>query len=175
MRCAILKKAALDRRRRRGRLRAEPQSNREALDLVLEAIGKRGGLKAGRTSSRARRRIQRVCGTTALRLQEVGRADARSRSRWWRLYDDWAGNTRSSRSRTACAESDWDGWKALTERARRSRAAGRRRRVRDQSGDPEEGHRGRRRQRAAGEAESDRHRHGNARCDGDGAPAGYAT
>ena len=38
--------------------------------------------------------------------------------------------TRSSRSRTALAEDDWDAWRALTERARRPRAARRRRPLR---------------------------------------------
>ena len=56
------------------------KSNREALDLVLEAIGK-AGLSAGHGRlPRARRRLERAVGQRQVRLQEIGRADAHARA-----------------------------------------------------------------------------------------------
>ena len=61
------------------------------------------------------------------------------------------------------SEDDWDGWVAITERARRPCAARRRRPVRHQPRAARRGHQPGRRQRAAGEGQPDRHAVGDPR------------
>ena len=80
-----------------------------------------------------------------------------------RLYEDWLRQYPIVSIEDGLAEGDWSGWKTLTSALGGARAARRRRRVRDEPGDPRARHRGRHRQRAAGQAESDRHGHRNAR------------
>ena len=84
------------------------------------------------------------------------------------LYVDWCRQYPIISIEDGCAEGDWRGWAMLTKELGASRAAGRRRCVRHQPGDPRARHHRRRRQRAARQAQSDRHRHRNARRDGDG-------
>ena len=64
------------------------------------------------------------------------------------------------------AEDDWDGWAALTARARRPGAARRRRPVRHQPRAAAAGHRPRRRQLDPDQGQPDRHAHRDARHDG---------
>ena len=140
------------------------KSNREALDLVLEAIGK-AGLQAGDGClPRARRRRERAVGQRQVRVQKSGEP-TRTPEQMVELYVDWVRQYPIISIEDGVAEGDWDGLEGADARARRPRAARRRRCVRHQSGDPAQGHRRRRRQRAARQAESDRHRVGNARRD----------
>ena len=161
----ILKKARpFDGRRRRRRLRAEPQI--ESRSGRSRARSDRQGRAPGRQRRvhRARRRVERTLGRRRqVRVQEIGRARPARPTRWSRSTRTGCGSIRSSRSKTASPKATGTGWKLLTRGARRPRAAGRRRCVRDQPGDPAQGHRRRRRQRAARQVESDRHRHRNAR------------
>ena len=64
-----------------------------------------------------------------------------------RLYEDWIRQYPIVSIEDGLAEGDWAGWQQLTSGDRRQRAAGRRRCVRDESGDSQEGNRRRRRQR----------------------------
>ena len=151
------------------------KSNREALEVVLEAIGK-AGLKAGSGRlDRARRRVQRtVGGGGRYAFKKSGEPD-RTSDEMIRLYEDWIRQYPIVSIEDGLAESDWDGWERLT------RALGGRVQL---VGDdvfvtnPEilkKGHRRRRRQRAAREAESDRHRHRNTRRHAHGGDASYAA
>ncbi len=65
------------------------------------------------------------------------------------------------------AEDDWDGWKPLTESARRARPARRRRPLRHQPRAPAPRHRARRRQLDPGQGQPDRHADRDARRDRD--------
>ena len=157
----------VDRRRRRRRLRAEPE---------VEPRGGRGRPRGDR-QGRASRPGSDVFLALDVASSELwaggGRyafkksgEPARTSDEMVRLYEDWLRQYPIISIEDGLAEGDWDGWKTLTRDARRPRAAGRRRRVRDQPGDPAARHRRRRRQRAARQAESDRHRHRNARRGG---------
>ena len=79
------------------------KSNREALELVLEAVGK-AGAKAGENVflalDVAASEFWAVDGN-GLRVQEVGRAGARFRRAWSISTSTGAGSIRSSRSKTA--------------------------------------------------------------------------
>ena len=146
------------------------KSNREALEVVLEAVGK-AGYKAGSDVFLALDvGVERALGRRRqLRLQEVGRARPQHPKRWCdalrRLgppVSDHLDRRRRRRERLGRLE-------AADEGARRQGPARRRRRVRHQPGDPRARHRRRRRQRAAGQGEPDRHGHRDARRHGDGA------
>ena len=84
-------------------------SNRDALDLILEAIGNAGYTPGHRHRARARRRRERVPRGRRLplrgRQQDVRRDDRRT-------TPTSSTPTRWSRSRTRSTRSDWDGWKA---------------------------------------------------------------
>ena len=146
------------------------RSNREALEVVLEAIGK-AGAKAGDNVfialDVASSEFWADDGNGRYEFKKSGEP-SRDSEGMVDLYVDWCRQYPIISIEDGCAEQDWHGWTMLTEALGDTRAAGRRRRVRHQSGDPAERHRRRRRQRAAGEVESDRHRHRNARRDGDG-------
>ena len=101
-------------RRRRGRLRAQPEQRRRSPWLPCQ-IGRGGRLQPGRAGGvRARSGGERVPSRRALRAD--GRGQARSMPR------AWSASTRSSAARypirsieDGMAEDDWDGWQALTE------------------------------------------------------------
>ena len=120
------------------------KSNREALELVLEAVGK-AGAKAGENVFLALdvAASEFWSGDGQLRVQEIRRAGARSAGHGRSLrrlvpaVPDHLDRRRLRRAGLARLEDADPG-------ARRQGAAGRRRRVRDQSGDPEERHRRRR-------------------------------
>ncbi len=138
------------------------KSNREAVEVVLEAIGKTG-LKAGEdiflaldvasselwAAGAAWRKIH---------VQEIRRArphvgrDDRAVRGLDPPVSDRVDRRRPGRRRLG-------GLETADERDRQARPAGRRRRVRDQPGDPEERDRRPGRQRVARQTESDRHRH----------------
>ncbi len=161
----------LDRRRRRGRLRAEPEVEPGSARRRPRR-GHPGRLQARRQRvPRPRRRLERAVERRreALRVQEVGRASPAPPTRWCALYDDWVRQYPIISIEDGLAEGDWDGWKTLTKALGDQGPAGRRRRVRDQPGDPRARHRRGDRQRAARQAQSDRHRHRNARRRRDGA------
>ena len=88
------------------------------------------------------------------------------------LYHDWTGKYPIVSIEDGIAENDWAGWKTLTDRDWRQGAARRRRPVRHQSRNPEEGNRRGCRQFDPDQAESDRHGHRNARRGADGAGSG---
>ena len=165
---------AVDRRRRRGRVRAQPQG--EPRSARRRARGDRqGGLQGRRRRvHRARRRVERALGrTTAYVFKKSGEPTARP-SRWSRCTRTGCASTRSSRSKTATPRTTGRAG-SRDDGARRPAAARRRRSLRHQSGDSQEGHRRRHRQRAPGEAQSDRHGDRNARRVAMAQRAGYAT
>ena len=146
------------------------RSNREAVEVVLEAIGK-AGAKAGENVFIALdRRGERVLrGRRALRVQEVRRAGTRDSAGMVALYVDWVRQYPIISIEDGCAE----------QRLGRLEAADRRRSAtacswsattcsspirRSCSKGIDEGVA----QRAAGEAEPDRHGHRNARRHGHG-------
>ena len=146
------------------------KSNREALELVLEAVGKTPAQGRQRRVPRARRGVERDVGRTGRYVFKKSGEPTRSRR-----ADGGDATPTGSRQypiisiEDGVAESDWDGWKLLT------KALGDKVQL---VGDdvfvtnPEilrARHRRRRRQRAAREGEPDRHGHGNARRDGHGA------
>ena len=146
------------------------KSNREALDVVMEAVTQAGYKPGDERLPRARRRLERAVerrrrSTTSSRSRA---SKTRSADEMVALYDDWVTQYPIISIEDGLAEGDWDGWKTLTKALGDRGAARRRRRVRDQPGDPEARHRGAHRQRAARQAESDRHRHRNARRRRDG-------
>ena len=117
---------ARDRGRRRGRLRARPR---------LERGGDRGDPRGRRAGGppRARRDRARPGGERGLRATALYRFEGREarRRRHGRLLRRTSSTaTRSSRSRTALAEDDWDGWRDADRAARRPRPARRRRPLR---------------------------------------------
>ena len=80
------------------------KSNQEALDVVLEAVGKAGFTAGQGRVPGARRRRQRAVGQRALRVQEVGRSHARRPTRWCRCTPTGSGSIPSRRSRTGLAK-----------------------------------------------------------------------
>jgi enolase len=89
------------------------KSNREALDIVLEAIG-RAGLHAGRD-------VFLALDVAASELWEDGRyvfrksgEPARTSAQMVEMYADWVRQYPIISIEDGVAESDWDGWKALT-------------------------------------------------------------
>jgi enolase len=126
------------------------RSNREALDVVLEAIAK-AGYSAGEN-------VFLALDVASSELWENGKyvfrksgEPARTSAQMVDLWTDWVRQYPVISIEDGLAEGDWDGWKAL------------------QSGDLEARHRRPRRQRAACQTQSDRHRYRNARRYLDGA------
>ena len=111
-------------------------SNRERLDFLVEAIEK-AGFTPGTTSRSAWTSPRPSSSTTARTRFEGKQLDGRPSSP--PTTSSWSTTTRSSSIEDALAEDDWDGWKHLTERARRQGAARRRRPVRHQPGAPGKG------------------------------------
>ena len=146
------------------------RSNREAVEVVLEAVGK-AGMKAGTDIF-----IALDVASSELVAPGSGRyvfkksgEPERSSEQMIRMYEEWLRQYPIISIEDGLAESDWDGWKALTQ------ALGNRLQL---VGDdvfvtnPEILKRGiadGRRQRAAREAEPDRNRHRNPRRGGHGA------
>ena len=120
---------ARDRCRRRGRLRA-----RSRVERGRDRGDPRG--RRARRPSRARSRSRSIPATSEVFADGRYRFERRDLSSA-EMPAFWRGHrrrvSRSSRSRTGCAEDDWDAWKALTRRARRPSAARRRRPVRHES------------------------------------------
>ncbi len=140
------------------------KSNVQALDVVLEAVGK-AGLNAGSD-------VYLALDVAASEFWDNGKyvfkksgEPTRTPDQMVEMYaelgeavPDHLDRGRRGRRRLGRVEGAHRGH-------RRSRAAGRRRRVRDQPRDPEAGDRTEGRQRPAGEAQSDRHGHRNPRRD----------
>ena len=145
------------------------KSNRDAIEVVLEAVGK-AGMKAGQNVFIALdvAASELWAGGGAYTFKKSGEP-GRTSEQMVRLYEEWL------RDYPIISIEDGLGGERLGRladadpRARRPRAARGRRCVRHQSRDPEARHRGPRGQRAAREAQSDRHRHRNARRGEDGA------
>ena len=78
------------------------KSNREALEVVLEAIGKAGLQGRRRRVHRARRRVERALGRQRHGTCSRSRASRRARpTRWSSCTRTGCGSIRSSRSKTA--------------------------------------------------------------------------
>ena len=146
------------------------KSNREALDVVMEAIGKAGCEGRRRRVHCARRRGERILGAGVTRgryeFKKSGEP-ARDSQGMVDLYVDWCRQYPIISIEDGCAEQDWNGWKMLTE------ALGDKVQL---VGDDvfvtnpailKKGIDRRDRQRAAREGQPDRHDHRNARRDGD--------
>ena len=107
-------------------------SNEAALETILEAI-ERAGFRAGRDDlPRPRCRASTEFfqdGIYDARVREPESSPPRSSPITSKA---WSAAIRSSRSRTAWPEADWDGWAGLTAAAGQARAARGRRSVRDQ-------------------------------------------
>ena len=108
-------------------------SNREAVDVVLEAVAQ-AGYKAGEN-------VFLALDVASSELWNERRTPTSSRSparrparptRWCALYEDWVRQYPIVSIEDGVAEGDWDGWRAITKALGDARAAGRRRRVRDQ-------------------------------------------
>ena len=90
--------------------------NREALDLIMEAIGKAGPDAGTGRGARAGRRGDRVSRSRRL---PVRRAPTRAAQQMSDYYAGLVDAYPIVSIEDALDESDWDGWAALTERARR--------------------------------------------------------
>ena len=103
--------------RRRGRLRAQPRNRpTRRSSFIMQAIETAGYQPGEDVVLALDPGVERVLQGRQIRAGRRGQ-DARCRRAWSRYYEDLvAALSRSSRSRTACAEDDWDGWKLLTER-----------------------------------------------------------
>jgi enolase len=90
-------------------------SNREALDVVLEAIGK-AGLKAGGDVWIAidAASSELWAGKGRYTFRKSGEPD-RTSDEMIRLYEDWIRQYPIASIEDGLAEGDWDGWKALTQ------------------------------------------------------------
>jgi enolase len=90
------------------------KSNREALEVVLEAIGK-AGLEAGRDVWIALdvASSELWAGAGRYTFKKSGEPD-RSSDDMIRLYEDWIGQYPIVSIEDGLAEGDWDGWKSLT-------------------------------------------------------------
>ena len=133
-------------------------SNREAVELVLEAVQK-AGYHAGRDLFLALDVASSEFwdeGSKTYVLKKSGEG-TRASDQMIALYEDWTRQYPIVSIEDGLAEGDWPGWQRLTAVARRPRPARRRRRVRDEPGDSEARHQRARGQRAAREAQPDRH------------------
>jgi enolase 1/2/3 len=90
------------------------KSNREALDVVLEAIGK-AGMKAGEDVFIALdvASSELWAGGGRYTFKKSGEAD-RTSDQMIRLYEDWLRQYPIVSIEDGLAESDWDGWQTLT-------------------------------------------------------------
>src|SRR5262249_21096659 len=90
------------------------KSNREALDVVLEAVGK-AGLKAGSDVWIALdvASSELWAGNGRYTFKKSGERD-RTSDEMIRLYEEWIGQYPIVSIEDGLAEGDWDGWKALT-------------------------------------------------------------
>jgi enolase len=89
------------------------KSNREALEVVLEAVGK-AGLQAGRDVWIALDvASSELWADGRYTFKKSGEAD-RTSDQMIRLYDDWIRQYPIVSIEDGLAESDWDGWKQLT-------------------------------------------------------------
>ena len=123
----------VDRPRRRGRLRPEPASNRDALDLILEAIEQAGYTPGARHRARARRRRLRVLQG---RRATSSRAGTKTAAEMIDYYAELVAAYPLVSIEDPLDEDDWAGWKAHHRPARRQGPARRRRPVRHQPGAP---------------------------------------
>jgi enolase 1/2/3 len=89
------------------------KSNREALEVVLEAIGK-AGLRAGADVSIALDvASSELWSHGVYKFKKSGEPD-RTSDEMIRLYEDWTRQFPIVSIEDGVAEGDWDGWKALT-------------------------------------------------------------
>jgi enolase len=158
--------------RRRGRLRAQPAA-RPTRRSTSSCKAMRGGrLSSPARTSPSRSTAPRPSSSRTASTSCEGEGRTLDAGRAWSTICADAGRDaiRSSRSRTACAEDDWDGWKLLTDRL-----GGKVQLVGDDlfvtnSERLREGIDARHGQRHPGEGQPDRHADRDARGRRDGAP-----
>jgi enolase len=90
------------------------RSNREAVELVLEAIG-RAGMQGGRDACLALdvASSELWAGPGRYTFRKSGEPD-RTSEQMIQLYEDWLGQYPIVSIEDGLAEADWDGWKMLT-------------------------------------------------------------
>ena len=145
------------------------KSNREAIEVVLEAVGK-AGMKAGTDVWIALdvAASELWAGGGNYTFKKSGEP-ARTSEQMIRMYDEWLRSYPIISIEDGLAEGDWEGWKMLTrELGSRVQLVGDDVFVTN-PGDPRPRDQGRRRQRPAREAESNRHGHRDAGRRQDGA------
>ena len=145
------------------------KSNREALDLVLEAVAQ-AGYKAGENVFLALDVASSELWNESTHTYEFKKSGEKTRTpdEMVALYEDWVRQYPIISIEDGLAEGDWDGWRTLT-----TALGGRVQLVGDDlfvtnTDDPAARHRREGRQLDPGQAESDRHRHRNARRGRDG-------
>ena len=108
-------------------------SNREALDVVLQAV-EQAGYKAGDDIFLALDVAASELWNSDSRNYEFKKSKEKTRTadEMVALYEDWVRDYPIISIEDGLAEGDWDGWKTLTSGARRARPARRRRRLRHQ-------------------------------------------
>jgi enolase len=90
------------------------RSNREAVDVVLEAIG-RAGLKAGENTFVALDVASSELWDNGQYVFRKSGEPARTADQMVEMYSDWVRQYPIISIEDGVAESDWDGWKKLTE------------------------------------------------------------
>jgi len=117
----ILKsRGPVDRRWRRGRLCANLKSNREAIEVVLEAIGK-AGMKAWSGCFVALDVASSELWAPTARGKPADAIRSRNRAKAIGRRSRWSGSTRTGLRQTdhlhrrRPREGDWDGWKMMTQ------------------------------------------------------------
>ena len=116
LRGILKKKGLLDRRRRRGRLRAQPLVEPRSARRRARG-GRPGRLQARATTSTSRSTSPRAsCGTTAAQTYEFKKSGDKTRTadEMVALYEDWVRQYPIISIEDGLAEGDWDGWKTLT-------------------------------------------------------------
>ena len=149
------------------------RSNEEALETILEAIGK-AGYKAGEDV---------LLGLDVAsseffdngKYHLTGEGKRLTSEQFVDFLAGWAAQYPIVTIEDGMAEHDWAGLEAADRTPRQQGAAGRRRPVRDQSEDLPAGHRPGRRQRDPDQGQPDRHADRDAGSDRDGRPANYAA
>ncbi len=144
------------------------RSNTEALELIVEAVGKAGlrdrsaGLhRLGRRRHRAFRRQDQDVQHGRRKLDSAGMVD---------FLAGWVDKYPICSIEDGCAEDDWDGWKLMTERLGDKIATGRRRSVRHQHQASGTRHPRAHRQQHPYQGQPDRHAHRDDRGHRDGPP-----
>ena len=168
LKALLHERGLVDRRRRRGRVRARPG---------VERGGDHARSSRPPTAPATATTVAIALDAASTEFYADGRYHAGRRGprrcrppRWSDYLADLCDRYPIVSIEDGLAEDDWDGWQLLTERLGGTRAAGRRRPVRDQRRAAAARHRRRRGQRDPGQGEPDRHAVRDARRRPAGAP-----